>query len=154
MARKGLHNRTKDYPPTKIMVFGTFDVLHRGHLNFFKQARKLSRRPFLIVSVARDKNVKKIKGKLPACNEKTRLLSVKKSALVDKAVPGGLKSYIPHILENRPQIIALGYDQTAYVKNLKSLLNSKGLKVKVVRLKAFKPSVYKSSLAKQKMKLT
>ena len=28
------------------MVFGTFDFLHKGHLNFFKQARKLSAHPF------------------------------------------------------------------------------------------------------------
>ena len=46
----------------KIMAFGTFDILHAGHLNFFKQARKLSKYPFLIVSVARDVNVKKIKN--------------------------------------------------------------------------------------------
>ena len=41
------------------MVFGTFDILHQGHLDFFKQARKLVANPFLVVSVARDVNVKK-----------------------------------------------------------------------------------------------
>ena len=48
----------------KIMVFGTFDGVHKGHINFFKQARVLSKNPYLIVSIARDKNVKKIKGKI------------------------------------------------------------------------------------------
>jgi cytidyltransferase-like protein len=36
----------------KIMVFGTFDGLHEGHLVFLKQARKLTEKPFLIVSIA------------------------------------------------------------------------------------------------------
>ena len=56
----------------RVMVFGTFDGLHQGHLNFFKQARNLSKNSYLIVSVARDKNVKKIKGRLPYLNEKKK----------------------------------------------------------------------------------
>jgi cytidyltransferase-like protein len=47
---------------TIVMVFGTFDFLHKGHLNFFKQARSLAKNPYLIASVARDYNVKRIKG--------------------------------------------------------------------------------------------
>ena len=132
------------------MVFGTFDVLHKGHLNFFRQARKLSTRPYLIVSVARDLNVQKIKGRKPDAAEKQRLAVIKKCPLVDKSVLGGLKSHIPHILKEKPDIIALGYDQLAYVKNLKKLLQKSGLKVKIVRLKAFYPKVYKSSLFKFK----
>ena len=50
----------------RIMVFGTFDGLHEGHLDFFKQARQLSKNPFLIVSIARDKNVKIIKKIFPS----------------------------------------------------------------------------------------
>lgn len=131
---------------TKIMVFGTFDFLHKGHLSFLKQARKLSVNPFLIVSVARDINVKKIKGKKPRNNEKQRLAAVKKCALADKAVLGAVRNYLAHILKEHPQIIALGYDQKAYVENLKGLLNNNGLKVKITRLKAFYPKIYKSSL--------
>ena len=39
------------------MVFGTFDGLHKGHINFFQQAVKLAKNSYLIVSIARDKNV-------------------------------------------------------------------------------------------------
>ncbi len=130
---------------TRIMVFGTFDILHKGHLNFFKQARGLSNNPFLIVSVARDRNVKKIKGHKPANSEQTRLKFVALSDLVNKAVLGGVKNHLPHILKAKPSIIALGYDQTVYVKNLKQDLTKAGLNVKVKRLKAFKPHLYKSS---------
>lgn len=130
---------------TRIMVFGTFDGLHKGHLNFFKQAKKLAKNPLLIVSIARDKNVFKIKNRKPVQNEKTRMILVKKliqKKLIDKVVLSGLKNHIPHILKQAPDIIALGYDQKAYVKNLKKDLKN----VKIVRLKPFKNTIYKNSL--------
>ena len=136
--------------PTRIMVFGTFDILHKGHLSFFKQARKLAKNPFLIVSVARDVNVKKIKKQKPKSIENLRLQTIKECPLVDKAVMGGVKSFLPHILKERPQIIALGYDQSAYTEDLQSNLEKKGLKVKIFRLKSFKPFIYKSSLIRRK----
>jgi FAD synthetase len=138
-------------PTTKIMVFGTFDILHKGHLNFFKQARQLAKKPFLIVSVARDSNVKKIKGKKPTHNQNSRLQKLKKCPLVNRVVVGAKADYIGHILRERPSIIGLGYDQKAYTANLRQLLNKRGLKVKIRRLKPFKPAVYKSSLFKRKM---
>jgi FAD synthetase len=134
----------------KIMVFGTFDGLHQGHLNFFKQARNLHQFPFLIVSIARDKNVLKIKGKYPNLSEQARMILVQKCKLVDRVVLSGIKNHIPHIARMRPDIIALGYDQRAYVKNLKKDLKNKGILVKIVRLKPFKEKVYKNHLLKIK----
>ncbi|OGI57378.1 hypothetical protein A3B85_00080 [Candidatus Nomurabacteria bacterium RIFCSPHIGHO2_02_FULL_37_13] len=131
------------------MVFGTFDGLHRGHLNFFKQARNLQQFPFLIVSIARNKNVLKIKGKYPVLNEKKRIILVQKCKLVDKAVLSGIKNHIPHIIKEKPDIIALGYDQKAYVKNLKKDSKNKGLLVKIVRLKAYQEKTYKNHLLKR-----
>lgn len=133
---------------TRIMVFGTFDVLHKGHLNFFKQARRLAKNPFLVVSIGRDVNVKKIKNRGPRFSEKLRLKKIKNLALVDKVTLGGIKNHLPHILKERPKIIALGYDQKEYVVGLKLALNKRGLKVSIKRLKPFKPKTYKSSLVK------
>jgi cytidyltransferase-like protein len=131
---------------TRIMVFGTFDNLHKGHLNFFKQARNLAKFPILTVSVARDQNVFRIKGKYPVLSEKKRVLLLKKSRLVDKVVLSGLKNYLPHIVAEHPDIIALGYDQKEYVKNLKKDLKAKGMKVKIVRLRPYKEKIYKNHL--------
>ena len=135
---------------TKIMVFGTFDGLHQGHLNFFKQARRLSDHPFLIVSIARDKNVQKIKKIKPTLNEKKRLLLVKKCILVNRVVLAGLIRHIPHITKERPDIIALGYDQKNYIQNLKKDLQNKGLLVKIVRLKPYKKHILKNHLLKKR----
>ncbi len=137
----------------RIMLFGTFDGLHKGHLNFFKQARNLVKNPFLIVSIARDKNVFKIKGKYPNKKEKARLDLVRKNNLADKVILSGVKNHIPHIMRERPDIIALGYDQKAYVKDLKKELKNKGLKVKIARLKPYKENMYKNHLLKVKRKI-
>ncbi len=136
---------------TKIMIFGTFDGLHRGHLNFFKQARGLAKNPFLIVSIARDKNVKRIKNKLPEFKEIERMNLVKKSKLVDKTVLAGIKYYLPHILKESPDIIALGYDQKYYVEDLKKDLKNNKISLQIIRLKPYKENIYKNSLLKSKI---
>ncbi|MDQ3245150.1 MAG: adenylyltransferase/cytidyltransferase family protein [bacterium] len=136
---------------TTIMVFGTFDGIHLGHLNLLKQARELSRFPYLIISIARDKNVLKIKKEKPVYTEKQRMNSMKKCTLVDKVVLSGLYNHIPHILKENPDIIALGYDQKEYVKNLKKDLAKNGKKnIKIVRLKPYKIDIYKNHLLKNK----
>ena len=115
----------------KVMVFGTFDVLHKGHLSYFKQARKYGE--YLIAVVARDKTVKEIKGRKPRNNEKKRLKEVKKH--VDKAVLGYIRDKQKVIKKYKPDVVCLGYDQRNFIKGLK----------KFKRLKPYKPHKYKSS---------
>lgn len=132
------------------MVFGTFDGLHKGHFSFFKQAKNLTKNSFLIVSISRDKNVKRIKGEYPSLNDRKRAVLVKKFKLIDKVVLSGTKNHLPHIIRENPDIIALGYDQKAYVKNLKKDLKNKGFSIKIVRLKPYREKIYKNYLLKIK----
>ena len=133
---------------TKIMVFGTFDGLHEGHVNFFEQAKGFIKNSFLIVSIARDKNVLKIKGKKPYLSEKERMALVQKNNLVDKVVLAGQDKYLAHILKEKPDIIALGYDQKAYVAELKKDFKNRCLSIKIIRLKPYKEKIYKNHLLK------
>ncbi len=131
---------------TRIMVFGTFDILHEGHLDFFRQARSLAPDAQLIVSVARDASTERVKGERPKNNELFRMKEIEACRLVDEVVLGDKEGFITHILEARPDIIALGYDQASeYVRDLPAELSNAGLQTKVVRLKAFKPHIYKTS---------
>lgn len=136
----------------RIMAFGTFDIVHPGHKHFFQQARALAGKhePFLIVSLARDKNVVRIKGRPATSNELKRLKRIKSLSEVDKAVLGAIGNHIPHIVKEKPEIIALGYDQSAYVGGLRTALAKEGLKVKVVRMKPHLPNKYKTSIIKNK----
>lgn len=131
---------------TRIMIFGTFDMVHEGHKHLFKQARALVENPFLIVSIARDSNVERIKGRRPRHTQSERQKLVAKAVGVDKVVLGAVGDPIPHIGKEKPDIIALGYDQTAYVRGLRSSLKQAGLKTKVIRLKPHKSHLYKTSL--------
>ena len=136
------------------MVFGTFDMLHEGHLDFFRQARRLAlsevegqgSKPHLIVSVARDASAARTKGAKPRRTETERLALVQVCGLVDEAVLGDETGYIEHIHAARPDIIALGYDQSGeYVEHLENDLMRAGVSAKVMRLKAFRPETFKTS---------
>ena len=70
----------------KVMAFGTFDILHPGHLFYLAQAKKLGNK--LIVIVARDNTVKRVKIRPPEHNENERLKKVQAQEYVDEAVLG------------------------------------------------------------------
>ena len=134
------------------MVFGTFDIVHRGHEDMFRQARALrlssgqAQQPYLIVSVARDSVAARVKGFAPKHSEYERCANVQKNSLVDEAVLGDEEGYMDHIRANMPDIIALGYDQKGeFVDNLEDDLREAGLQTKVVRLKSHRPDLYKTS---------
>lgn len=126
----------------KVLVFGTFDQLHPGHLNFFKQAKKYG---FLFVVVARDQTVKKLKKKKTQQKEKIRQMTLKKTGLANKVLLGNLKNPYTIIKKIKPDVICLGYDQKFFIKDLPKKIKEFELKTKIVRLKAYKPNIYKSS---------
>ena len=128
------------------MVFGTFDMVHEGHVDFFRQARALAKKPHLIVSLARDAVVVRIKGQKPRRSEQERRSLLERNILVDEVVLGQEDGYIEHILEAKPDIIALGYDQKGeYVDRLEKDLRAAGFLPRIVRLRAYKPLIYKTS---------
>lgn len=131
----------------KVLVFGTFDHLHPGHLYFLKQAKKYGH---LFVVVSRDKTVKLIKGKKPLQNEKERMKAIKKLKIAKKVILGNLKDKYLVIKKIKPEVICLGYDQKFFIKNLRKKLKEFNLKTKIIRLKAYYPKIYKSSLLKTK----
>jgi FAD synthetase len=128
----------------KAMIFGTFEIFHKGHKDFFRQAREYGN--YLIVVVARDENVLKVKNKLPRNNETERLNKIKESGLADEVVLGDLVDKYKVIKKHKPKAICLGYDQKISVEELKNKLAEFGLdKTEIIRLKSFHPEIYKSS---------
>jgi len=124
------------------MAFGTFDILHPGHINFLKQAKKYGN---LIVVIARDKTVKEVKGKLSKYGEKERLKAILSLNLTHKVILGSLKDKYAAIKKYKPDVISLGYDQKHFTEQLEIKLKELNLKTKIVRLKSYKPEIYKSS---------
>ena len=127
----------------KVMTFGTFDILHPGHIHFFKQAKQYG--DFLVVGIARDVIAEKLKKHKLVHNEIERQKVVQELRLVDETMLGDLKDPYKNIKIVKPDVIALGHDQYFFTINLKENLAKLGLHPKIVRLKPYKVDKYKSS---------
>ena len=123
----------------KILAFGTFDLLHPGHVNFLKQCK--TQGDNLTVIIARDENVKNLKGQYPSDDEKTRKKKVEKLKVVDDVILGykDYKKRMDIIKEVNPDIICLGYDQNVKLP---------GGKYQIITCQPFQPKKYKTSLLK------
>ena len=133
--------------PVRVMVFGTFDSIHKGHENMFQQACALAPHVELVVSVARDSAVVRIKKASPRHSEDERTAQLAAHPLVSRAVIGDEVGYMHHIAEAHPDIIALGYDQSGeYVEQLEDSIRKYSLHIHTVRLNPLEPHIYKTSL--------
>ena len=138
----------KDPAMKKVMIFGTFDGVHEGHRALFRQASEHG--DHLIVVIARDVTVTRVKGRQPFFDEQQRLKDVADEAGVHEAVLGNVDDVYRVVAEHRPDCICLGYDQRNFIDGLREKLNELGLgDTQIVRLEAHEPERYKSSLLKK-----
>jgi len=136
----------------KIAVFGVFDGLHPGHLDFFKQAKNHGKK--LVAIVAKDAAVKRLKNKTPAANEEKRVAEVASLKEVDEAVLGDDTEGEYEVLKIiAPDAICLGYDQNWLARDLAKKIESGFLsEIELIRLKPYHPEKFKSSLLNGKNK--
>ena len=127
----------------RVLCCGTFDYLHPGHEFFLTQASSLGDE--LIVVIARDSNVGKLKGRLPDHDEITRKKKVEKLGIAVKVVLGHEGMDLLRIVsEINPDVIALGYDQRPPNK-----LTEQFPKIRIKRLASFEPEKFKSSVIRK-----
>lgn len=125
-----------------VMAFGCFDVLHEGHKHYLREAKKLGGN--LIVVVARDANA----GRKLLYSEEERRKTIEELTFVDVAVLGDEKKTYAVLKKFKPKTIVLGYDQ----KTSEEKIRENAPNAKIIRLKAFHPEKYKSSIIKRGMK--
>ncbi|MFZ5390982.1 MAG: adenylyltransferase/cytidyltransferase family protein [Patescibacteria group bacterium] len=137
-----------------MLAFGVFDLLHPGHKYFLRQAKKQGQQ--LIVIVARDKVIKLIKKQLPINNQNKRLAQIKKLPFVHLAKLGNRSPQHNYSMIKliKPDVLALGYDQATKITILKKTLKKLNLNPKIIRLKAYKPKLYKSNIIRSKLKVS
>lgn len=128
----------------RVMVSGTFEIIHPGHLYLFKEASKLGK---VYVVVARDENVRRFKKREPIVDEKQRLEVVKSIKYVHKAILGNPGENIFEIVKKiKPDIILLGPDQNVDEKKLKEFLDANRIKAEIKRLpKRIEKGLYDTS---------
>ena len=97
---------------TKIFVSGFYDIIHAGHIQFFREARSLG--DFLIVSFASEQVLWKSKRRKPSIPDGHKKVILESLCMVDKVVCGehlepGMD--FEHVfLKERPDILAVTED--------------------------------------------
>jgi len=133
----------------RVLAFGSFDPLHKGHIDFLRQAKALG--DYLTVVVAHDSAIYANKGYKPHQSEEERMKAVASVTYVDD-VQLGNKTADPYQLlgELEFDIIAVGYDQAPSDEDIRQELDQRGKRtVKIVRLQPFHPEKYKSTFIRR-----
>ncbi|TFF88514.1 MAG: FAD synthase [Promethearchaeota archaeon] len=136
----------------KVMVAGTFDLIHPGHIFLINRAAKLGK---VYVVVATDKNREKYSGVPPIVPENQRLEVIKSIKNVTDARLGRKdNNTLKTVEEINPDMILLGPDQKYKISELKKSLKSIGLNhIDVRRLEKYydKYELNSSSAIKKKI---
>ena len=94
----------------KVLVSGCYDLLHGGHIAFFKTASAYGN---LYVSVGRDENLLLLKGKKPVFSEEERLYVVKSIKYVYDAFLAsgtGMLDFEPDLIRLKPDIFIVNHE--------------------------------------------
>jgi len=125
-----------------VLTTGVFDIIHPGHIRFLEEAKRLAgKNGRLIVIIACDSIVRKSKGRNPLFKARDRALMVSRLKPVDTVYVGkrgNLDKNIAFFIRRiRPDIIVFGYDQDDVMQKTVRVLDSLGLKIRVVRMRKF-----------------
>lgn len=127
----------------KVLVFGTFDILHKVHKEFLTDAK--NKGDTLIVIVIHDNLVYKNKKKYPLNSQKKRATNLKRLNLADEVigVSDKIEMNLKLIKKISPDLVVLGYDQTSsFFKTLRKELKH----TKFARSKKFAKGIHSSDL--------
>lgn len=148
----------------RVLVFGTFDGVHEGHLAFLKQAcsagsgytkgipstgsgNNVSENVCLVVALARDEVAERLKGRRPLRDIGQRTKDLGQTGLVDEVIEGDTDLGSWEVIGKvKPDVIALGYDQVGLKEALEKHIREEGLETEVRVMEAYKPEEYHSSI--------
>lgn len=128
-----------------VLVGGVFDLIHPGHIRTLLGAR--SHGDVLIVVIARSSTALKIKKHRQIYHdENLRRELVSSLGFVDLAVIGRESSLYDTVDFIKPDIIALGYDQTHSEKEIAENCRKRNLSARVIRLNTPVPKIKSSKI--------
>ncbi|TXT64389.1 MAG: FAD synthase [Promethearchaeota archaeon] len=136
----------------RVMIAGTFDIIHPGHIFLINQAAKMGE---VYVIVATDRNREKYSGDAPIVPEEQRLEVIKSINNVTEARLGREdNNTLKTVAEIDPDIILLGPDQKYDIEELKEGLAKIGLgNIEVTRLNEYYDKYELNSSSKIKEKI-
>jgi FAD synthetase len=137
----------------RILVMGSFDIIHPGHIFLLKEAAKLGD---VYVIVGRDSTITRVKKQPPILPENERLELIQAIRYVKFATLGNEGTdFLAKPLELKPDIILLGPNQNVDPEKLKQqLVERNHPEIQVFRLEDLyqKYELSSSSAIKEKIK--
>ena len=127
-----------------VLAGGVFDIIHPGHIHTLNDAKKLG--DVLVVVVATDKTAVKMKKREPLHSAELRQELVSSLTMVDLCIIGDEDDIFKTVDLVKPQIIALGYDQTHQEKFITDGCKKINLDVTVARLESPRPETSSSKI--------
>ena len=128
-----------------VLVGGVFDLIHPGHIHTLKAAK--SHGDVLVVVVARTSTaMTSNKERKIYHTENMRRELVSSLRFVDLAIIGKEGTLYDTVEYVRPDIIALGYDQTHSEKDVSYNCQTRNLNVRVIRLNTPMPRTKSSNI--------
>jgi FAD synthetase len=124
---------------TKVLAAGVFDLLHYGHIRYLEEAKKLGGPDAeLIVIVARDETVRRLKGSDPIIPEDQRRAVIEALKVVDEALLGFEDLDLDRVIQQvKPDIVAVGHDQDAIRRQVDKIKKGRQLGFKIVTVGRF-----------------
>ena len=117
----------------KVFVSGCFDMLHSGHIEFFREA---STHGDLYVALGSDKTVYELKGRLPVNNEEERFFMVNSVSFVKEAFisqGSGYLDFEKELREIKPDYFVVNEDGNTPAK--RALCENLGIEYIVLQRK-------------------
>ena len=130
-----------------VLAGGVFDIIHPGHINTLNAAKNLG--DVLVVVVATDKTALKMKKRKPLHSAQLRQELVSSLSMVDLCIIGDEGNIFRTVDLVKPNIIALGYDQTHQEKYIIDGCRKINLDVTVARLESPRPETSSSLIQKE-----
>ncbi len=123
-----------------VMAFGTFDIFHPGHVYYLSEAEQLGEK--MIIVIARDERVSKLKGRRPKDDEETRQRNVAHGFRQAEVILWDEEDIFVPVRLYAPDILVFGYDQRVPKEKLKELFPD----IEIARVGSYEPEKWKSSL--------
>jgi cytidyltransferase-like protein len=119
----------------KAFVSGCFDLLHSGHIEFFREASAYGE---LFVALGSDRTIFELKGRLPVNNEQERLFMVQAVAYVSHAFisqGSGMLDFEGELREIKPDFLIVNED--GHLPEKRSLCEQLGIEYVILSRKPY-----------------
>ena len=110
----------------RVITFGTFDIVHVGHINILERAKSLG--DYLIVGISSDALNMLKKGRAPVYSESDRVKIISSLRCVDEIfIEHSLELKGDYIKEHDADLLVMGDDWAGKFDNFKTLCDVKYL---------------------------